>query len=38
MPKGSYPVEYFSPPQIDKPLDEAYGDLDAYLRQAGAAA
>ena len=30
MPKGKYPVDYFLNPNIDKPIDEIYKDIDAY--------
>ena len=30
MPKGKYPVEYFRNPNINKPLEEIYQDIDAY--------
>lgn len=30
MPKGKYPVEYFKNPNINKPLEEIYDDIDAY--------
>jgi len=28
--KGVYPVEYFSNPHINKPIEEIYADIDAY--------
>ena len=30
MPKGKYPVEYFFNPNINKPIEEIYRDIDAY--------
>lgn len=30
MPKGKYPVEYFENPNINKPIEEIYKDIDAY--------
>ena len=30
MSKGKYPVEYFENPNIDKPIEEIYSDIDAY--------
>ena len=28
--KGKYPVEYFSNPYINKPIEEIWDDIDAY--------
>ena len=30
MPKGKYPVEYFLNPNINKPVEEIWADIDAY--------
>ncbi len=30
MPKGRYPVEYFSNPDIRKPVEEIYADIQGY--------
>ena len=30
MPKGKYPVEYFLNPNIEKPIEDIYKDIDAY--------
>ena len=30
MPKGKYPVEYFLNPNINKPIEKIYADIDAY--------
>ena len=30
MSKGKYPVEYFLNPNINKPIEEIYKDIDAY--------
>ena len=33
MPKGEYPVEYLANPNINKPIEEIYGDIDAYTNE-----
>ena len=30
MPKGKYPVEYFTNPNMNKPIEEIWADIDAY--------
>lgn len=30
MPKGKYPVEYFENPNINKPIEEIWADIDAF--------